>query len=227
MSECLDSFYQSMWQEAKLNFSRGECSIDKMIGNKNDTRRGITLLARPNQIIANRIIDFQNELKKIDSNQYFQPTSDLHMTILSIISCYAGFTLDQISLSDYQSIINQSVSKTIKVRFEGVTASNSAILIQGYPEDNDLDLLRENLRSAFKTSELQNSIDSRYKINTAHMTVMRFYKPMENHLEFTQTLEKYRDYDFGTIEIKKLNLVFNDWYQRREIVKDLATFDLG
>jgi hypothetical protein len=41
-----------------------------------------------------------------------------------------------------------------------------------------------------------------------------------------KTLTKYRDYDFGTLEVNSLELVFNNWYQNLSITKNLSSLKL-
>jgi hypothetical protein len=43
---------------------------------------------------------------------------------------------------------------------------------------------------------------------------MRFQEPLTRAPEFVQLLEKYRTHEFGTQKIRRLEFVFNDWYQR-------------
>lgn len=226
MNKKLTDHYDKMWKSARLQFESGKCEMDSLIDDNEDQRRGITLLARLEDLLSAEISNFQRELKEVESTQYFQPITDLHLTILSIISCYAGFRLDQIVPEEYQRIIEACLPVPFTIRFEGITASPSGILIQGFPQNNTLDQLRDGLRIAFKNSNLQHSIDSRYKINTAHLTMMRFKKPLTNPEVFVKLLDKYRAHLFGTMEINHLNLVFNDWYQRTEKVQELATFEL-
>jgi 2'-5' RNA ligase len=97
-------------------------------------------------------------------------------------------------------------------------------MIQGFPQQPVLDELRNNLRTAFKTSSLQQSIDKRYSLQTAHATVVRFTKPFTAKEEFTKVLENFKDYDFGTATISEMELVYNDWYLREKFSKTLCRF---
>lgn len=171
---------------------------------------------------------FLNELKVIEPLQYYYPNSDIHITVMSIISCYEGFTLDKISVEDYIKIIQESILDLgeIKIKFRGVTASPSAVMIQGFPADESLNTLRNKLRDNFKKSTLQQSIDSRYVIATAHSTVMRFQEKLQNPKKLITVAEQFRDYDFGEFIIDKVELVYNDWYQRENNTVHLTDFNL-
>ncbi|WP_343707224.1 hypothetical protein [Flavobacterium sp.] len=75
-------------------------------------------------------------------------------------------------------------------------------------------------------SGLQQSIDSRYEISTAHSTIMRFQEKLQNPKKLIETVENFRDYDFGEFEVKNLELVYNDWYQRKSSTRVLGDFGL-
>ncbi|MCC2598223.1 hypothetical protein [Sphingobacterium sp. FBM7-1] len=44
--------------------------------------------------------------------------------------------------------------------------------------------------------------------------------------KFAEQLENYRDVDFGSFKPKEIELVYNDWYQKRHIVKTLHKISL-
>jgi hypothetical protein len=147
---------------------------------------------------------------------------------MSIISCYNDFNLQCISIPDYINLIEQSIqaTKNIVIRFTGITASPSCIMIKGFPEDETLHTIRNSLRTNFKNSSLEQSIDKRYSIQTAHATIVRFKKPLTRMNEYLKMLDIYRDHDFGTLNTNILELVHNDWYHRTKQVKQLYTFKL-
>ena len=222
------AIYDQLWDQFSKDLPGGSYSLDKLIDAKDDNRYGITLLARPAGPVRKEVSGFLEQLSRLDPSQYYYPVNDMHITIMSIISCFSGFRLDQIKAGDYREIIADCL-KTIgpfTVRFEGITASPSAVLIQGFPVDNSLDLLRDNLRRSFKASRLMSSIDSRYSIKTAHMTVARFRSPILHADPYLQKLRSYRSHTFGTMVVQRLELVFNDWYQRQAATRQLANFSL-
>lgn len=110
---------------------------------------------------------------------------------------------------------------------QGITASPSGLMIQGFSEHDRLNDLREKLRAWFRHSDLQQSIDKRYVLQTAHSTVVRFRKPLQQKGAFLELLDRYRESDFGTFRVEEVELVTNDWYLRKEKVKTLGRFRLG
>ncbi|KAF2340937.1 2'-5' RNA ligase family protein [Flavobacterium tistrianum] len=224
----LTEHYDQLYKTSSEIISAGKYSIDSELKNESDFRFGITLLIRPNDEIKANIQTFINELKKAEPEQYFYPDSDIHITVMSIISCSENFKLNQISPNEYIEVICRSLVEVekIKIHYKGITASPSAIMIQGFPSDETLNNLRNRLRENFKKSELQQSIDSRYEISTAHSTIMRFQEKLQNPKKLIEIAEKFRDYDFGEFEVKNLELVYNDWYQRKSTTRVLGDFGL-
>ncbi|KAF2509528.1 mutarotase [Flavobacterium zhairuonense] len=224
----LTEHYNQLYKTAAEAISAGKYSIDSELKNESDSRFGITLLIRPNDEIKANIKLFLKELKEAEPEQYFYPDSDIHITVMSIISCSEEFQLNQISPNDYIQLICKSMvdADKIKIHFKGITASPSALMIQGFPTDETLDNLRNKLRENFKNSELQQTIDSRYTISTAHSTVMRFQEPLQNPKKLIEIADKFRDFDFGELDVKNLELVYNDWYQRKSTTRVLGNFGL-
>lgn len=224
----LHKLYNDLYNQSCLKILNDNYSIDLNIDNPADKRFGMTLVIKPEIETKNKIQDFLNELKEIESEQYYYSNPDLHITALSIISCYEGFDLTNIMVDEYSEIITKSLQSVneFEIEFKGVTASESAIMIQGFPKTETLNEIRENLRANFGKSSLQKSIDRRYPLTAAHITVLRFREKLNDVSQFINCIEKYRDYDFGTSKINKLDLVYNDWYQREEIVKKLAEFKI-
>lgn len=224
----LSEYYTNLYNSSIDKIKADQYQPDSLITSPEDTRRGITLLIRPDETVKNRITEFLNKVKSVAPNQYFYPASDMHITIMSIISGYEGFNLSQINPTDYIPVIEESIKniKPFEINFKGITASPNCVMIQGFDPDNALNQIRDRLRNNFRDSNLQQSMDKRYAIQTAHSTVIRLKEPLINKTSYISLLNNYREHYFGTFTVNKLEFVFNDWYQRRESVKRLHTFHL-
>jgi 2'-5' RNA ligase len=221
--------YNTLWQHAQQEFARGHFELDPYLaGTVPDTRRGITLLARPTAEVQSRIQEMLQVLKMAEPLQYYYPAHDLHLTLLSIISCSPGFEVSSIQVGNYNQLIREALHgiQPFTIHYKGITASPSCIMVQGFPEGEDLQELRERLREAFKGSGLYHTIDQRYAIQTAHSTVLRFQAPLQHPKAFLLKVEQLKEIDFGHFTVDPIELVFNDWYQRASNTQLLATFTL-
>ncbi|WP_298486784.1 mutarotase [uncultured Maribacter sp.] len=224
----LKEHYNLLYNSTIKKLKNNNYSVDTLINSPLDNRFGITLLIRPSATVKNKIQEFISELKVLEPDQYFYPSSDIHITVMSIISCYDGFTLSQINPTEYQSIIKQSLHQKNKfnISFKGITASTSCVMLQGFFNDETLDNIRNSLRTNFKNTTLEQSLDKRYTIQTAHATIFRIQKPLKDKIAFINLLKTYKDFDFGTFTVDSLELVYNDWYQKAEKIQKLYTFPL-
>ncbi len=220
--------YDKLWSDSLLHVQQNNFQTDEHLHDPKDNRFGLTLLVRPDSAVSEKIQRFLTELKVIDPAPYYYPTSDLHITVLSIISCYAGFEVNKTEAQSYIDVINAALSKypSFPITFSGVCISPSTVLLQGCYEAGTLDSLRDAIRNAFRQTDLKQSIDKRYRLSTAHSTVVRFSAPVARKKEFLDILQQYRAHNFGTINVKAVEFVHNDWYQRAEKTSLLAKFPL-
>lgn len=224
----LKEHYNKLYQESVHKISSDNYEIDPMLHADDDDRFGVSLLIRPPLEINNEIQKFLDALKIIEPDQYYYPNSDIHITVISIISCYEGLKLSNLNVPEYIALIEKSLknAQNFTISCKGITASPSCIMIQGFLEDNSLKNIRNNLRKDFKDSTLEQSMDERYLIQTAHATVFRFSEQLKQKENFLDLLESYRNHDFGTFQVKKLELSYNDWYHQENLVTKLHEFQM-
>ena len=221
--------YAAMRQAALRQFAQGEAEVDTLLGAPHDTRRGLTLLARPPAVVKARIETMLADFRQTEPGQYYYPAADIHLTILSIISCYPGFSLHTIDPGKYQRALGGILEnrKPFTIRYAGLTASPGGIMVQGFPQDDSLAGLRQAIREFFQHAGLPQSIDQRYRLQTAHSTVIRFQKPLANPAALLEKISEYQARDFGSFEVAAVELVYNDWYQRAGNTVLLEKYPLG
>ena len=220
--------YNKLYKESIQKIRSDEYQTDVLMDASDDNRRGITLVIRPDLSVKDKIQTFLTDLKVIEPEQYYYPNTDMHITLMAVISCNEGFGLSQISIPDYIEVIQKSLvnQKPVTIDFKGITASSSCIMVQGFMRDDILNDIRDQLRINFRNSGLQQTIDARYSIQTAHATVVRFRKRFTRKDDFIKVLERYRNFEFGKFTVNNVELVYNDWYQKNENVKTLSRFKL-
>jgi 2'-5' RNA ligase len=221
--------YDSLWQEAIRYFDEGQVKTDPYLLNKhNDRRRGLTVIARPSSEVIDKFCVLLRELTSTAPNQYLYQPNEFHVTILSLFTATESFEpyFDKIPL--YRAALEpvMSEAKRFTVAFNGITASNSAVMVQGFPQCTQLNQLRDRLREKVKSEALGEGLDKRYRINTAHATIMRFRTQPQDLRHLIETLASYREYNFGQTTFQALQLVKNDWYMSSDKVEVLAEYPL-
>lgn len=103
-------YYNKLYDDSIKKIELGNYEIDNLIDSPSDKRFGVTLLIRPNIHIKNKIQKFLDELRVIEPDQYYYPNSDIHLTVMSIISCYDGFGLRNITIADYINLIKKNIN---------------------------------------------------------------------------------------------------------------------
>ena len=117
--------------------------------------------------------------------------------------------------------------RAFSLKFRGVTASPEAVLVQGFPQDDVLARLRDELRNALRECGVGENLDRRYKIAAAHLTVMRFSNPQADWKRLLDFLQAHRETDFGETRLESLQFIWGDWCASADTVRVLREYQLG
>lgn len=221
--------YDSLWANALSHFARAGVEVDPhLLQPEQDGRRGLTLLARPAEAVSARISNFLGQLTPVLPGQYLYPRASLHMTVLSLFTATEAFAAYYEQLPAYQRAVEQVVRQVtpFTISFRGITASPGSIMLQGFPHGAVLNQTRDALRAALTAEGLTRGLDTRYRLTTAHVTVLRFERQPVDMAALQTALTQYRDYDFGEMRVERLELVKNDWYMSPDKVSLVAAYRL-
>ena len=222
--------YDALWDAAAPDVREGRVALDAWALRKDDdARRGITLLARPGPAVAARLVTLLDELRALEPAQYYQPRADLHLTVLALFSATPDYHPHLAHLDAYRAAVAEALDGVTSFAVEtlGVTLSRGAVLAQGFPRDDTLARLRAKLRSALAARGLGDTLDQRYRLETAHTTLVRFVAPLRDPRRFVDALDAARSRALGTSVVRRLELVLGDWYQSSERARPLAAYELG
>jgi 2'-5' RNA ligase len=225
----LQHHYATMRQRAAHQLGHGQAEVDPWLTQLTpDERRGLTLRARPPAPLATRIQEVVAAFQQLEPDQYYYPASELHLTVSALIAAYPGFTLQQLAPRAYQQAVGQSLAQSspFTLSYSGVTASPGAILLQGFPQGDALTQLRTQLKHGVEQAGLWHSIDARYALQTAHITLVRFQAPLRQPAQLVQLLDAYQQTFIGAFVVDTLELVYTDWYHRAAHTVLLETYSL-
>ncbi len=221
--------YERLWHEAEVALQRNDLELDPHLPDKaRDLRRGLSMALRPSSAVQASISTFLGKMKEVVPGQYFYRPEEFHVTVLSVISGSESWQ-DQIHhLPAHQAIIEQVIKRhrTFSIAFRGVTASRAAVMIQGFPTDDTLMQIRDDLRETLRLHKLAGQLDVRYKINSAHITVMRFCHAATDVKRLLDLLKDNRTTDFGETSATNLELILGDWYASADTAQTLSRYQL-
>jgi 2'-5' RNA ligase len=222
--------YEQLWNQTGALLKSGRLRIDPRLQNKaGDGRRGVTLVARPDAAVRRRIGKFLREAAAICPRQHFYKPSEMHVTVMAIIAGSERWRDEIRLLPACRAALDRALKNwgTFRIDFHGITVSPDAVMIQGFPADDVLAGLREEIRDAFRKDGLGENLDRRYQTVTAHLTVMRFAEPEAEWQRLFDFLESHRETDFGRTHFRKLELVWSNWYASAGVVRVLQEYPLG
>ena len=226
----LAAHYDALWAAAAPFVGAGGATLDPWLSRcADDARRGLTLLARPTATVAAALSTFLEQLRLLEPAQHYQPASDLHHTVLSLITATADYAPYLAQLPAYLEAVSEVAAETppFAIDIRGVTLTPVAVLAQGFPRDGTLATVREHLRAALHARGLGDALDQRYRLVTAHMTLVRFATPLDDPQRFIAALAAARRTDFGLTMVGRLELVFGDWFHTAAREEKIAEYQLS
>jgi 2'-5' RNA ligase len=131
-------------------------------------------------------------------------------------------------LPAYREAVSEATAATqpFLIDVRGVTLTPGAVLARGFPHGDTLATLRDKLREALEVRGLGHGLDQRYRLVTAHMTLVRFATPLRDPRRFVAALAKAWQSDFGSTRVECLELVFGDWFHTAAHEQLIAEFQL-
>ena len=223
----LQAHYDAMWADAFAPISAGAVDVDPTLAPGADARRGLTLIALPGAALAAQCQRVLDRLCGAEPDQFRYPSTDLHVTILSLVTVAVDSAPQLARLDDYRAAVRAALGAcpTWEIAFDGITLSRGAVMARGMPHGPALETLRVRLRTELHARGLGASLDRRYRLVTAHATLLRFVAPLREPARFAALLAGLRDVPLGSMRVDTLALVINDWCmsgRSRSLVDTLA-----
>ena len=216
----LDNHYDSILSNNRKKILKGGTADTLLKKALADNRMSLVVLIRISPDVAEKINCCIEDLKEIDPNLYFYPAKDFHITVIDVLKGEEGRKIPQ-NITEYIRCIEEC-SKGIapfKIKFDGLTASDNAVLVRGYYDDQLLEF-RQKLRDMLNQRELP--LEERYKTISSHVTIARVHSKFQNPEKLLEYIEKPRL--FGTMTVSSMEVSFHNWYDTRKEV--LSTIEL-
>ena len=211
----LKEHYNNIFIKNKEKICQGGVKDDLLSNVQNDERMSIVLLIRISPNISANIEKCINKVKEIESDSmYFYPSSDFHITVIDILKGEIGRKIPE-NINDYINCINECAKqiKPFEIEFEGLTASDNAVLVKGF-YDNELQKFRELLRESLSKNNLK--LEERYKTISSHITIVRNKDKLKNPEKLISFIENESKNNFGKMKVDSFELCFHNWYDTKK-----------
>jgi hypothetical protein len=163
-----------------------EFSVDEILALEihspgSDHRYGINIVWYPPSVLVAHIVNIQNHLKSIEPDQYYYPSSDLHLTVLELASgldrpAFEKTLKPALDAMSYPSLYHSAPRlRSARARYDERACAVIFSDISGLAE------LRDALTEGLITKGI--TLQPRYKSTSAHLTFMRYIQPLHTGLE--------------------------------------------
>lgn len=198
---------------------------------ESDNLRGLNIISYVPEFISSKakkaiipLLDFSDP-----SCLFIFPEENLHITILDLIPHNAGWEYKRLQeiAPKYAEVIDsviQNFREPININIEGIFASPDGITLQGIPSDS-LGKLRELIREALVKADLINIESTKYVIQTAHIALLKFLKPIDGQ-KLVEVVDRMREAPFGRFTLDKLVLNISGRYDKVKTVEVIEEFEV-
>ena len=221
--------YDTLWQQAESELACGNIQLDPHLQNRQqDRRRGWSLIVRPNHDAKAAIHAAIQAIQTCEPEQHYYHPDELHVTVLSLFSPTEAFAEHQHKYSRYHAALQSAFEQIqcFQIDFRGLTATRDGVMMQGFAERDALNRLRDHLRALLTAHDLGETLDTRYRIQTAHSTIARFQAPLRNPPGLLARLRHLRASVCARTLCATVQWVKNDWFLSRDTVEMIKEFHL-
>jgi len=224
----LATIYDDLWSRGRWALTSGRLVVEPL-PSPGTTRWGISAVFRP---WSPALADCAAEcapLVGVDGVVYGE--HNLHVTLRSFEGWRGDVANEDAALDVYRDVV-AAIAKdltAIRVRFRGLTASASGVLVQGWPVD-DVHALRTVLHDRLVATGVPMTGPEARRADlrrTAHATLAMYGRAVAQPRELTAFVERHRDTDFGEHRFETLWLVGYRRTSRDVALTTYGRFDLG
>jgi hypothetical protein len=159
-----------------------EILVQELARPHSDMRCGVNIICRPTIDVVQYVLSIQEYLRGSEPDQYYYPRSDLHLTLVEI--CHSRPPEDASFIAGVVCSEMRRIAATTSppnVDSPMLVFDSHGIALNFLPTDDALQNARQSILQ--ELSNLGISMDSRYEIKSAHVTLMRYIAPLRSASE--------------------------------------------
>jgi 2'-5' RNA ligase len=219
--------YREIAARGDKALGKGSVELDgRLLGPECDGRLGLSLILRPDPLLAPRYAEIVSRFRGIDPDQYYYPFDDLHITVFDLIAAHEGFDRRMIDIEECLALSREAVNGRFPfdIDFKELIFGEAAGMLAGF-DRGELATMRDAIRKTLLLRGLPNM--ERYASVTAHMTFCRFVRPLRKFAEFARLAHALARRPLGNMRVAAADLVINDWYNRARQRETISTVRFG
>ena len=204
----LETVYDALWSRGRSALDNDQL-VPEPLPSTGTTRWGISAVFRP---WSSSIADCATTCSALVGPQgVVYGEHNLHVTLRSFEGWRGNVAEDDEALRLYREAVTSIVRDwpAIRIRFRGLTASASGILLQGWPVD-DVQALRTALHDRLVASGSTMGGPEAERVDlrrTVHATLAMYGSTVARPAALSAFIERHRDTDFGEHSFETLSLV--------------------
>lgn len=224
-AETIRNDYERIWSATKDDLARGHVQADPIPGEKS-SRWGVSAILRPTEEVTATLEEVIRQLSVwTGKEQVLYTRANLHTTISTIELYRAAVPQNDEQVAQYIHILQEIAPRyfPLRIAYQGLTASQIGIIAQGWPLDDHLYRLRQDLHQQLQAHNLAHGPDTRKLRRTAHASLAVFTGAVRNPVALVSLIEQNRETFFGEIAVSSIELVRYERTQHDVTCISLAT----
>lgn len=211
----VEAIYQDIAARGQARLASGNIQADPyLIDAVLDQRRGLSVIAFPDDSIKTRCLQVVQALAEAEAGQFPYAAESLHLTVLNLVTVGHFGSAEERRLPQFTEVVTRALLDvgSFEVNYVGLVLAPDCVIVRGYPVGPTLERLRERLRQEMRTAGYGELLDRRYRLQTAHSTVFRFRTPLNDPRRFDGLVKSFANLALGTCRFSAVELIKHDWY---------------
>lgn len=192
-----------------------------------DQRFGCNIIVRPPERVVSVIQRIQDDLRRFEPEQYYYPSPSLHLTLVEILHGADRERADRVAESVRQ-VLGSLLVDVLAPRAGSphLAFDRDGCALQFVPDDDTLQRTREQIMTRLSACGVE--ITSRYPPQSAHVTFMRYVKPLYTDREqWIAALQRVRVSQGIGWSLDEVHLNWGlTWYGMRDSIHEAGPWKL-
>lgn len=204
--------FQAAWEHFSAELRQHGGKIDSL--DSPNAQKILTTVARMPPALSAKILEFQEDVRRLDPRQYFYPVTDIHLTVLNCAAFLKN--PDILDEADIQRVARElgevfSSVQSFPVQVKGVGVLPARVFVQIFDSSGTIAALRQKIRQKLSNQAWHPEAENKLLMPNPILVwanVVRMRQLVSP--EFVDLISKYREAEFGSFEVQEIELAITD-----------------